>query len=186
MCSPISLRLLERGRSRRLAEGISSGRRLCNPSIWEMARTDGLVGETGSGSFKRISVSFPTPIFFPRTGYLSMAKCFRQWTATGASVCMFPGLNVLTKISRSSQEAKCMALKESQADAAVSSGRLWSFAGREFDESRLELRVHGELVELELKPLEILLQLLLHAGKVVTKDQLLDAVWPGLTVVEGS
>lgn len=79
-----------------------------------------------------------------------------------------------------------MALKESQADAAVSSGRLWSFAGREFDESRLELRVHGELVELELKPLEILLQLLLHAGKVVTKDQLLDAVWPGLTVVEGS
>jgi len=37
-----------------------------------------------------------------------------------------------------------------------------------------------------LKPLEILVQLLLHAGEVVTKDELLDAVWPGLTVVEGS
>ncbi|MGH9644050.1 MAG: protein kinase domain-containing protein [Terriglobales bacterium] len=79
-----------------------------------------------------------------------------------------------------------MSLNGSQIDAAVSSGRLWSFAGREFDESRLELRVDGEIVELELKPLEILLQLLLHAGDVVTKDQLLNAVWPGLTVVEGS
>lgn len=79
-----------------------------------------------------------------------------------------------------------MALNGAQADGSVSSGRLWSFAGREFDESRLELRVNGQLVELELKPLEILLQLLLNAGKVVTKDQLLDAIWPGLTVVEGS
>lgn len=79
-----------------------------------------------------------------------------------------------------------MALNGSQADAAFTSGRVWSFAGREFDESRLELRVDGKLVELELKPLEILLQLLLRAGQVVTKDQLLDAVWPGLAVVEGS
>ena len=41
-------------------------------------------------------------------------------------------------------------------------------------------------MELELKPLEILLQLLVHAGEVVTKEQLLDAIWPGLAVVEGS
>ena len=79
-----------------------------------------------------------------------------------------------------------MGLNESQADAVSSSGHVWSFAGREFDEARLELRVNGQLVELELKPLEILLQLLLNSGKVVTKDQLLDTVWPGLTVVEGS
>lgn len=69
---------------------------------------------------------------------------------------------------------------------AGDSGRVWSFAGREFDESRLELRVGGQLVELELKPLEVLIQLLKHAGQVVAKDQLLDAVWPGLSVVDGS
>jgi non-specific serine/threonine protein kinase len=28
--------------------------------------------------------------------------------------------------------------------------------------------------------------LLLHAGEVVTKDELLESVWPGVTVVEGS
>src|SRR5215467_6613873 len=66
------------------------------------------------------------------------------------------------------------------------SGRVWSFAGREFDECRLELKVKGKSVELELKPLEVLVQLLQHAGEVVAKDQLLDAVWPGLSVVDGS
>ena len=66
------------------------------------------------------------------------------------------------------------------------SGRLWSFAGRTFDESRLELHVGDKLVDLELKPLEVLVCLLQHAGEVVSKDQLLDSVWPGLNVVEGS
>jgi DNA-binding winged helix-turn-helix (wHTH) protein/serine/threonine protein kinase len=79
-----------------------------------------------------------------------------------------------------------MVLNGSPAGLAEASGRVWTFAGREFDESRLELRVNGTPVELELKPLEILVQLLLHAGEVVTKDQLLEAVWPGLSVVEGS
>jgi len=97
-----------------------------------------------------------------------------------------PPLYVLTEFSRISEEIKSMVLNGSQTDVSEGSGRLWSFAGREFDESRLELRVNGKPVELELKPLEILVQLLLHAGEVVTKDELLDAVWPGLTVVEGS
>ncbi len=66
------------------------------------------------------------------------------------------------------------------------SGRLWRFAGCEFDELSLQLRVKGRVAELELKPLEILLQLLLHAPEVVTKEALLDAVWPGLNVVDGS
>ena len=66
------------------------------------------------------------------------------------------------------------------------SGCVWSFAGRTFSESRLELRVGDRPVELELKPLEVLLCLLRHAGEVVTKTELLDAVWPGLNVVDGS
>jgi len=65
-------------------------------------------------------------------------------------------------------------------------GRVWTFSDCIFDDSRLELRVAGKLVDLELKPLEVLLQLLTNAGKVVTKEALLDSVWPGLLVVDGS
>jgi DNA-binding winged helix-turn-helix (wHTH) protein/serine/threonine protein kinase len=66
------------------------------------------------------------------------------------------------------------------------SARLWKFANCEFDELRRELRVNGGPVDLEAKPLEVLLQLLQHAGEVVTKDELLDSVWPGTAVVDGS
>jgi len=66
------------------------------------------------------------------------------------------------------------------------SGRLWRFAHCEFDESSRTLRAHGATVELESKPLEVLHQLLLHAGEVVTKEELLESAWPGVNVVEGS
>jgi TolB-like protein/DNA-binding winged helix-turn-helix (wHTH) protein/Flp pilus assembly protein TadD len=66
------------------------------------------------------------------------------------------------------------------------SGHVWRFAGCEFDELRHELRVRGATVEMEAKPLEVLHQLLLHAGEVVTKEELLESVWPGLIVVDGS
>ena len=65
-------------------------------------------------------------------------------------------------------------------------GRVWRFAECEFDESTRQLRVRGHLAELESKPLDVLQQLLLHAGEVVTKNELLESVWPGVTVVEGS
>ena len=64
--------------------------------------------------------------------------------------------------------------------------RLWQFAGCELDELRRELRVRGAAVELESKPLEVLIQLLHHAGEVVTKEELLEWVWPGTVVVDGS
>jgi serine/threonine protein kinase/DNA-binding winged helix-turn-helix (wHTH) protein len=69
---------------------------------------------------------------------------------------------------------------------AQSSGRVWRFAGCEFEELSLQLRVNGCPAELELKPLEVLLQLVLRAGEVVSKEVLLDSVWPGLNVVDGS
>jgi len=65
-------------------------------------------------------------------------------------------------------------------------GRLWRFGTCEFDESSRELRVDGQPANLEAKPLEVLYQLLLHAGEVVTKDELLESVWPGTSVVDGS
>ena len=54
---------------------------------------------------------------------------------------------------------------------------LWKFAGAEFDEQKWELRVAGAPIELEPRPLEILLCLLRHAGETVTKEELLQAVW---------
>ncbi|HEU5404388.1 MAG TPA: winged helix-turn-helix domain-containing protein, partial [Terriglobales bacterium] len=64
--------------------------------------------------------------------------------------------------------------------------RIWHFAGCVFDEVRYELRVHGTVAELEVKPLEVLHQLLLHAGDVVRKEDLLESVWPGVLVVDAS
>ncbi len=74
----------------------------------------------------------------------------------------------------------------SKSEAIETFGRIWRFADYEFDELSRELRVKGQAVDLEAKPLEILLQLLLHAGEVVTKDELLESVWPDVTVVDGS
>src|SRR5436305_15152632 len=65
------------------------------------------------------------------------------------------------------------------------SGRLWRFADYEFDELRRELRVKGKSAEIESKPLEILLQLLLHAREVVTTEELLVAEWPDVLVGDG-
>jgi DNA-binding winged helix-turn-helix (wHTH) protein/TolB-like protein len=66
------------------------------------------------------------------------------------------------------------------------SDRIWHFAECEFDERRYQLRVRGTVVELEAKPLELLHQLLLHAGEVVRKEDLLETVWPGVLVVDAS
>ena len=65
-------------------------------------------------------------------------------------------------------------------------GRVWRFGECEFDELRHELRVKGTPVEMESKPLEVLHQLLQYPGEVLTKEELLQGVWPGLTVVDGS
>lgn len=62
----------------------------------------------------------------------------------------------------------------------------WSFADVEFDEARWELQVGAQHVALEGKPLQVLAHLLRHANEVVTKDELLDAVWAGRVVVEGA
>ena len=63
---------------------------------------------------------------------------------------------------------------------------IWSFANCTFDELRYELCVCGKIVDLERKPLELLRYLLLKADQVVKKEELLEAVWPGVLVVDGS
>ena len=64
-------------------------------------------------------------------------------------------------------------------DSPLADNRLWSFGNCSLDERRLELSVAGEIVDVEARPLELLLHLLHHAGELVTKDELLEAVWPG-------
>ena len=58
------------------------------------------------------------------------------------------------------------------------------FGNAVFDSSLFELTVNGKLVKVEHRPLEILLTLLLHVDKVVTKDELLETVWPTIHTLE--
>lgn len=64
--------------------------------------------------------------------------------------------------------------------------RRWSFAGCVFDEANWSLIVGGRRVAIETKPLELLRELLLGAGNLVSKEELLDAIWPDVVVVEAS
>lgn len=64
--------------------------------------------------------------------------------------------------------------------------RRWHFAHCTFDESKWTLDVSGRRVTIEAKPLELLRELLVANGELVTKDLLLDRVWPEVHVVEAS
>jgi non-specific serine/threonine protein kinase len=59
----------------------------------------------------------------------------------------------------------------------------YRFGAAEIDETRLELRVGGLLVDIEQKPLKVLIELLRHAGEAVSREELLDAVWDGRPTV---
>src|SRR6185503_14126147 len=64
--------------------------------------------------------------------------------------------------------------------------RRWLFAGCVFDEANWILLVDSRGVAIETKPLELLRALLLRGGELVSKDELLDQIWPDVTVVEAS
>jgi len=56
----------------------------------------------------------------------------------------------------------------------------------ELNEERRELRLRGREVVVEPLVFDLLLDLVRHRERVVTKDELLDRVWPGAIVTEGS
>lgn len=60
----------------------------------------------------------------------------------------------------------------------------YRFGDIELDESRMELLVASESVELEPRPLALLLELLRHAGEVVTREELIESVWSGRPTVD--
>lgn len=65
-------------------------------------------------------------------------------------------------------------------------GRIaWKLGRIRLDESKLELRLDNEIVNVEPKPLELLMFMLRRAGEVVTREEILEALWPGRVVTDG-
>ncbi len=64
--------------------------------------------------------------------------------------------------------------------------RRWRFGACCLDEASLVLTVGGKPVELERRPLQLLSLLLANAGEIVTKEEILDALWPNREVTEAS
>ncbi len=62
----------------------------------------------------------------------------------------------------------------------------YAFGDCELDEERFELRRGGATVELQPKALELLLYLARQGDRLVSKRELLDAIWPGVSVGESS
>ena len=63
---------------------------------------------------------------------------------------------------------------------------IFRFADVEVDESNFSVTKAGEVLPLEPKVFKVLQFLVHHPGRVVTKDELLDAVWSGTAVSESS
>jgi len=60
----------------------------------------------------------------------------------------------------------------------------YRFGTAEFDEARFELRVGGQRVEIQRRPLEVLSLLLRRAGEVVTREELQKTVWDNRPTVD--
>jgi DNA-binding winged helix-turn-helix (wHTH) protein/tetratricopeptide (TPR) repeat protein len=61
---------------------------------------------------------------------------------------------------------------------------IYAFGDFELDEGLYQLRRGGEIVKLEPRVFDVLLHLVRHRDRVVSKDELLDAVWSGDAVSE--
>jgi eukaryotic-like serine/threonine-protein kinase len=78
-----------------------------------------------------------------------------------------------------------MTSHDNSGSAAVPSvGSLHRFENIEFDEVQGQLKVAGQVVALEPKPLLVLGELLRRVNEVVTKEELIDNVWDGRITVD--
>src|SRR6516162_2227915 len=69
---------------------------------------------------------------------------------------------------------------------AEGSGPVFTSGTCEIDLGHRELRVHGIAAPLGGRAFEIVEVLARSAGDLVTKDDLMDRIWPGATVMEGT
>src|SRR5262245_42875914 len=70
--------------------------------------------------------------------------------------------------------------------AAVAFSPLFRFEDCELDVARFELRRHGEVVHVEPQVFDLLVHLVEHRDRVVTKTELLDSVWGDRFVSESA
>lgn len=61
---------------------------------------------------------------------------------------------------------------------------VWRCQALELDERSRELRINGALVAIDPRPLEMLMLLMRRPGEVVTRQELVDALWNGRAVTE--
>ena len=61
---------------------------------------------------------------------------------------------------------------------------IYSFGEFELDQRLYELRSAGRPIKIEPKVFDVLAYLLAHGERVVSKDELLEALWPGEFVSE--
>ncbi|WP_298231291.1 winged helix-turn-helix domain-containing protein, partial [uncultured Azohydromonas sp.] len=64
--------------------------------------------------------------------------------------------------------------------------RRWRFGACELDEARRALLVRGREVPLQPRVFEVLCYLVRHRDRVVPKEELLSALWPGSVVVDNA
>ena len=62
----------------------------------------------------------------------------------------------------------------------------YSFDGYELDTLLFELRLRGQVIRLQPKPLDLLLFLIENRARVVLKSELLTHLWPGVSVTENA
>jgi len=62
----------------------------------------------------------------------------------------------------------------------------YRFGPCELDEGRRSLTAHGQEIRLQPRVFDLLCYLVQHRERVVTKDELLDALWPGTVVVDNA
>ena len=77
-------------------------------------------------------------------------------------------------------------MQDSSALPAAPQSGVWQFGTAVLDEQRAALSVGGTEVDIDRSSYDVLLALLRHAGEVVTKEELLEAGWPGRVVSENS
>jgi DNA-binding winged helix-turn-helix (wHTH) protein len=63
---------------------------------------------------------------------------------------------------------------------------MWTIGPYRLDPASFALSRDGEPIELQRRPLDLLLYLIAHRGTVVTREELLAEVWGGLAVSEGA
>src|SRR5262247_1459057 len=68
----------------------------------------------------------------------------------------------------------------------VASATTFKFGPCELDEARRSLYAHGREIRLQPRVFDLLCYLIRHRERVVPKDELLDALWPGTVVVDNA